>query len=279
MSRPEHIAPPEVFYNASEARKYTANSRMIQIQYELTRRCLELLKLPPEKSCYLLDIGCGSGLSGEELSEEGHVWVGLDISADMLDVANERECEGDLLLQDMGQGMHFRPGTFDGVISVSALQWLCNADKRSHDPRKRMQTFFTSLYSCMAHGARAVFQFYPDSPAQMQLLVTYAMKAGFGGGIVIDYPNSTRAKKIFLVIFAGVVGALPSGKDGDSDQPDDQASYVASARGDKRGKGNRVSVKSREWVQQKKDRRRRQMGETDVRPDSKYTARKRRPKF
>lgn len=30
--RPEHTAPPEVFYNDSEARKYTTNSRMVSIQ-------------------------------------------------------------------------------------------------------------------------------------------------------------------------------------------------------------------------------------------------------
>lgn len=30
--RPEHTAPPEIFYNEDEARKYTTNSRMIAIQ-------------------------------------------------------------------------------------------------------------------------------------------------------------------------------------------------------------------------------------------------------
>lgn len=49
--------------------------------------------LQPEKSCFILDVGCGSGLSGEALEEAGHVWLGVDISRDMLDVANERETE------------------------------------------------------------------------------------------------------------------------------------------------------------------------------------------
>ena len=31
------------------------------------------------------------------------------------------------------------------------------------------------------------------------------MRAGFTGGLVIDYPNSTKAKKIFLTLFAGGV--------------------------------------------------------------------------
>jgi len=30
------------------------------------------------------------------------------------------------------------------------------------------------------------------------------MKAGFTGGLVVDYPNSTKAKKYFLCLFAGV---------------------------------------------------------------------------
>lgn len=46
-------------------------------------RALELLNLPPGPA-YLLDIGCGSGLSGEILEEEGHFWVGMDISPSML---------------------------------------------------------------------------------------------------------------------------------------------------------------------------------------------------
>ena len=35
------------------------------------------------------------------------------------DVAVEREVEGDVCEGDMGYGMPFRPGTFDGVIRYS----------------------------------------------------------------------------------------------------------------------------------------------------------------
>ena len=40
----------------------------------------------------------------------------------MLDVAREREVEGDLILGDLGEGLPFRAGAFDGAISISALQ-------------------------------------------------------------------------------------------------------------------------------------------------------------
>ena len=74
--RPELAAPPEIFYNDDEARKYTENSRMVSIQTQLTERALELLALPDDgEPKLLLDLGCGSGLSGEALTERGHIWV------------------------------------------------------------------------------------------------------------------------------------------------------------------------------------------------------------
>ena len=68
--RPEHTAPPDVFYNDTEARKYTTNSRIMNIQRQLTERAMELLCLPDDgQPKLLLDLGCGSGLSGETLEE------------------------------------------------------------------------------------------------------------------------------------------------------------------------------------------------------------------
>jgi 18S rRNA (guanine1575-N7)-methyltransferase len=70
--RPEHSAPPELFYNDHEAVKYTTSSRIIEIQEKLTHRALELLLLE-DNGCpkLILDIGCGSGLSGQVLTEQG----------------------------------------------------------------------------------------------------------------------------------------------------------------------------------------------------------------
>lgn len=35
------------------------------------------------------------------------------------------------------------------------------------------------------------------------MITSAALKAGFSGGLIIDYPNSAKAKKYFLVIEAG----------------------------------------------------------------------------
>lgn len=50
----------------------------------MTDRALELLQLPEDESAFVLDIGCGSGLSGEILEESGHIWVGVDVAPSML---------------------------------------------------------------------------------------------------------------------------------------------------------------------------------------------------
>ena len=199
--RPEGTKPPELFYDGVEARKYTQSSRIINIQAEITERAIELLDLPPGRPSYILDIGCGSGLSGEALEEAGHYWLGCDISKDMLEVATERESDtGDVINADMGQGLPFRPASFDGVVSISALQWLCYSSSSDQDPKLRLNRFFSSLYTLLKRDARAVMQFYPENPEQAVLIVQAASKVGFAGGLVIDYPNSSKAKKFYLCL-------------------------------------------------------------------------------
>uniref|UniRef100_A0A1B6HP56 18S rRNA (guanine-N(7))-methyltransferase n=1 Tax=Homalodisca liturata TaxID=320908 RepID=A0A1B6HP56_9HEMI len=272
--RPEHQAPPDIFYSETEAQKYTQNSRIMKIQEEMSERAIELLCLPEDENCLILDIGCGSGLSGSVLEDHGHMWIGVDISTAMLSVAQDREMEGDLVLGDMGHGMPFKPGSFDGAISISALQWLCNADHANHKPAKRLNKFFSSLYACLSRTARAVFQFYPENSYQIELVTAEAMKAGFYGGLVVDFPNSTKAKKFFLVLMTG--GATPLPKALGTDGRDETIRFTNKREKYEKLKGKPLK-KSREWILEKKERRRRQ-GKT-TRENSKYTGRKRSGKF
>lgn len=246
----------------------------------MTERAIELLCLPHDTSCLVLDLGCGSGLSGQVLEEAGHSWIGVDISEAMLDVAIERKGEEDisscdLLIGDLGQGLPFRAGSFDGAISISALQWLCNADKSSHRPVQRLLSLFTSLYACLARGSRAVFQFYPENASQVELVTNQAMKAGFSGGVVVDFPNSSKAKKMFLVLFTGgSIVKLPKGLEEESSST---IKYTDERRERMRDIRRKAPKKSREWILEKKARKRRQGHE--VREDTKYTGRKRSGRF
>lgn len=42
----------------------------------MCERAIELLALPEDQTCLILDIGCGSGLSGTAIEEAGHMWIG-----------------------------------------------------------------------------------------------------------------------------------------------------------------------------------------------------------
>ncbi len=78
MVRPEHLMAPEMFYDEREALKYTNCTRIIEVQADMAQRCLELIGVPDledeenQNPQLILDIGCGSGLSGEVISSWGH---------------------------------------------------------------------------------------------------------------------------------------------------------------------------------------------------------------
>jgi 18S rRNA (guanine1575-N7)-methyltransferase len=278
------VGPPEEFYNEEEAAKYAVSSRMATIQTTLAERCLDLLAIPEDDDCprILLDIGAGTGISGGVLTDAGHHWIGADISRPMLLGALDVEVEGDLLHADAGLGIALRTGCLDGAISVSAIQWLCSADNSKQSPVRRLNAFFSSLYAALRHSARAALQFYPDSPVQMELIASAAMRAGFSGGLLVDFPNSAKAKKYYLVLTAGppakgLIAPRPLGID-DGGRGSRAAVANAPRRGARAQRRRGAEVPSRrDLVIEKKDRRRRQ-GHAE-REDSKYTGRKRRVKF
>ena len=156
MSRPERLSTAEDFYNEDEAFKYTKNSRITKIQRQLTERCMELINLDDKdlEPQFVLDLGCGSGLSGEVLSELGHIWTGIDISDSMLHVALQKDTEGEIIKGDLGQGFGFQPGFFDACVSVSALQWLSYNDKKNNNPWHRLNAFFESLHKALKLGTK-----------------------------------------------------------------------------------------------------------------------------
>mmetsp|Transcript_30824 Transcript_30824/g.72031 ORF Transcript_30824/g.72031 Transcript_30824/m.72031 type:complete len:279 (-) Transcript_30824:36-872(-) len=276
MSRPEFLAPPEVFYNDEESKKYTTSSRMIKIQTQMAQRALQLILLPEDQPSLILDIGCGSGISGQAISDAGHAWIGYDISQAMLGVAAEREVDGGLLLADAGQGLKLRPGIFDGAISISAIQWLCNVDKKGHEPFQRLKAFFNALFQCLRRGARAALQFYPETAGQVEMITAAALRCGFGGGLVVDFPHSAKAKKHFLVIYAGLTGSLPQRIPEGLQAEVDEHIEVAKRTRQTKGKNGKQKVSYRDKVIEKKEHQRR-VGKK-VRQDTKYTARARRPK-
>lgn len=98
-------------------------------------------------------------------------------------------------------------------------------------------------------------------------------QAGFTGGLVVDFPRSAKAKKYYLCLMTGPAVALPCALEAVSD-----TQVAVDKRARSRPKGRRAPQPNRkEWVQGKKELARKRGQE--VKPDSKYTARKRRIRF
>ncbi len=117
----------------------------------------------------------------------------------------------------------------------------------------------------------------------MLLITECATRVGFQGGLVVDYPNSSKAKKYYLCLSFEhtyrVPKALGSG-DGGAGVGVTERERAMQRGGGHKGKGKkgkRAALKSRDWILQKKEAQRRRG--LDVRPDSKYTGRKRREKL
>lgn len=317
MSRPEDLLPPDLFYNDSESAKYTTSSRIQQIQASMTNRALDLLNLSDPS--FILDCGCGSGLSGEILSQAGHTWIGMDISPSMLDIALQRQQQrdlqsqvsgsmqtdgsnddeddsmdedsdsnpataaipgpdGDLLLTDLGQGVPFRPGSFDAAISISALQWLCNiettTDTSQQTAESRLRRYFDTLYIALRRGGKAVIQFYPRNETQRNMISQAAIRAGFGAGILED-DGGTKNVKVYLVLSVGggdITGVV-DGWEG-VDVEDGRRVREAKLKNGAKSPGKKGG---KAWVMNKKEKMRAK-GKV-VKGDSKYTGRNRGPKF
>lgn len=174
------------------------------------------------------------------------------------------------------------------------MQWLCYADKSAHQPRLRLKyvmivikylriwyfdisqmtlhqsskfvitfrAFFATLYRCLARGARAVLQIYAENIHQHEMIMSYAMRSGFAGGMVVDWPHryldwkpylmfitiirfifhivtccSSKARKAYLVLTCGstsFISSLPKAKgvDGetcsDGDDSEDEKNHTVS---------------------------------------------------
>jgi len=85
--------------------------------------------LEPRAGMSVLDVGCGTGNYSLALAKDGLLVTGIDISTAMLDRARAnaeaRGAQVDFLQGDARQ-LPFQDASFDGIISVSALEFVPN---------------------------------------------------------------------------------------------------------------------------------------------------------
>jgi len=184
------------YFKGDTLRKYASSKSMIRIQEKITIRALELLNLK-NKDALILDAGCGPGFAAIYLKELGYRIVALDLIPEFLsfyEINDINPINSDMCFTP------FQPNTFDAIISISALQWVF----RDID-NKNMQFLLTNLSRSFFHilkpNSRIVFQFYPKSKVLMDSIgKIIANNTEFTGNFVIDNPNQSKKRKIFLLL-------------------------------------------------------------------------------
>ena len=91
--------------------------------YQTPRRCAQALARHCDKpEASILDIGCGTGLSGLAFRSEGFVNLsGNDLSQEMLDIAKTRDIYNNLTLADLNHPLDFAQGSFDVIAAVGVI--------------------------------------------------------------------------------------------------------------------------------------------------------------
>jgi 18S rRNA (guanine1575-N7)-methyltransferase len=93
------------------------------------------------------------------------------------------------------------------------------------------------------------------------MIVSAAQRAGFGGGLVVDYPNSRKARKMYLCLMVGQQ-EVPKGLDGEELSVEETAKRREQIKNERRrrkesggrkGKRGKKDVTAKEWILKKKD--------------------------
>ena len=94
---------------------------------EMVEQLAMLSLLPEVKGMTVLDLGCGTGDLSRRIKALGARQVtGVDISANMLDLARKDNPEGITFEQRAMEDLKFNPHTFDLVVSSLALHYIAD---------------------------------------------------------------------------------------------------------------------------------------------------------
>lgn len=91
--------------------------------YATPARCVAALaEIADDKSAPILDLGCGTGLSGEAFAEAGFTTIdGNDFSAEMLQAAERKGVYRTLALSDLERPIAAEPGQYAHMAAVGVF--------------------------------------------------------------------------------------------------------------------------------------------------------------
>ncbi len=194
-------------FSGDGAKEYTSARWMERIQKATTRRALELMHddriggmvdAAVARGWVCLDLGCGNGYSTRVLHEAGFTCtVGLDVSEEMLLAKEGKE---PVVLGDI-QYLPFRPSTFDGIVSISALNFISQEVQDQGIIQKQYKHVARTIYTILHEGGRAVIEFYPKSKEELDIMCTaFGFKMSrFESFLVIDKPRTRKEQKFIIM--------------------------------------------------------------------------------
>ncbi len=100
--------------------------------YYLAYRDLPEIISTHVKGDLAVDFGCGTGRSTRFLKDLGFKVVGIDIAADMLEIAKKSDPSGDYQLVENGKYSHLGLGKFDLVQSIFTFDNIPDWDNRTN---------------------------------------------------------------------------------------------------------------------------------------------------
>ncbi len=193
--RPEDIYKDvREYYNDEKLFNYATSKNMMRIQEKITKRVVELLNFI-DNNKLILDAGCGPGFASFYMQKQGYKIVSLDLIDAFLKVYDMSDLNP--ITGDMSY-CAFRPNTFDGIISISALQWIYS-NLHKLEAKKRMIDLVKSFFFILKKKGTIIIQFYPKNSEMMKeigkIFIDYAP---FEGGYIIDNVETPKKRKIFL---------------------------------------------------------------------------------
>ena len=116
----ENAKATEAFYR-DWAKSYDED--IIENGYETPRRCAEALaRFADDFTAPLLDIGCGTGLSGMAFAANGFTnQYGNDLCQDMITIAKDRDIYKDIQLVDLNNPLDFKKGHYRYIAAVGVV--------------------------------------------------------------------------------------------------------------------------------------------------------------
>ena len=182
------------YYQGETLLNYANSKNMKRIQEKITKRVLELLNLE-DRDLLILDAGCGPGFASFYLKQEGYKLVSLDLINQFLNIYDMSEINP--IAGDMSH-LPFKPNTFDGIISISALQWIYRGFNKKLG-KKRIIELAKSFHSVLKKKGVIIIQFYPKNLTLLEEIGNIFVKhSPLDGGYIIDNQNNPKKRKIFL---------------------------------------------------------------------------------